>query len=83
MPDNGPPIRFDGVVYWYTDWFDPDDDRCSFCRNLIPQAEVPFILFRSEDKKCEQARFHWTPCGEHLISTGYVKIRDLKVTGGT
>lgn len=41
-----PPIIYDGFLSWYTEWFDPNDDRCSLCGGLIPEDSVPLILFK-------------------------------------
>jgi len=43
---NPPPVIFDGFLSWYTEWFDPSDDRCSLCSGLIPEESVPLILFK-------------------------------------
>ena len=43
---NLPPIIFDGFLSWYTEWFDPEDDRCSLCSGIIPEESVPLILFK-------------------------------------
>jgi hypothetical protein len=60
-----PPIAFDGRFYWYTEWFDPSDDRCSLCRGPIDEETVPLCLFKeireTDDRRRKpetwQARF--------------------------
>jgi hypothetical protein len=52
-----PPITFDGRFFWYTDWFDPSDDRCSLCCAAIPEDAVPLCLFKGVGRKTWQARF--------------------------
>lgn len=45
-PSKPPKIVFDGEVFWYTEAFDPDDDRCCSCRKPIDPECVPLMLFR-------------------------------------
>jgi len=40
-----PPIVFDGFLYWFTEYFDVGEDRCSRCQELIPEEDVPLQLF--------------------------------------
>jgi len=56
-PRKAPPIHFDGHFYWYTQWFDAEDDRCSKCRGLIDPDTVPLILFKDVGRETWQARF--------------------------
>lgn len=72
--DAGPPIRFDGVLYWYLEYSDPAEDRCSLCRELIPEDDIPLILWRGKGKQTIMARLHYEPCGTKLMGTGYIKI---------
>jgi hypothetical protein len=58
-------IEFDGEVYWYIDWHDPSEDRCSRCRGLIAEDDIPLILW-SEDG-VRMARLHWEPCAQPII----------------
>lgn len=41
-----PKVVFDGLIYWFTEKFDPDDDRCCCCRGPISEDSVPLMLFR-------------------------------------
>lgn len=41
-----PPVVFDGEVFWFTQGFDPDDDRCCGCRLTIDPECVPLMIFR-------------------------------------
>lgn len=41
-----PPIHFDGRIYWYSERYDPADDRCSLCRGPIGEDDVPLMLFK-------------------------------------
>jgi hypothetical protein len=51
-------IEFDGLLYWYLERFDPAEDRCSFCRELIPDADVPLIIWRGKGYDTAMARLH-------------------------
>lgn len=46
MPTAAPPLVFDGRIFWYTERYDPDDDRCCSCRKRIEEDSVPLMLFR-------------------------------------
>jgi hypothetical protein len=63
----GPPMVFDGQIFWYVSWFDLDDDRCCapLCRKLIDEDDVPLILFKGEGKAVQQSRIH-VACAEQL-----------------
>jgi hypothetical protein len=52
-----PDVVFDGRFWWYTEWFDPCEDRCSSCQALIPEDVVPLILFKDVGCSTWQARF--------------------------
>ena len=52
-----PPMAFDGRFHWYTEWFDPADDRCCLCRGPIAEEDVPLILFKQVGRATWQARF--------------------------
>jgi hypothetical protein len=68
MPrDDGPPMAFDGRIFWYVSHYSPDDDRCCApgCRQLIAEDDVPLILFKGSGKACQQARLH-VRCAEQL-----------------
>lgn len=52
-----PPIQYDGQFWWYTDWFDSTDDRCSRCRGPIGEDDVPLCLFKEGGAATWQARF--------------------------
>jgi hypothetical protein len=63
-----PPLAFDGLFFWYTEWVDPTDDRCSRCRGAIAEDSVPLILFQQRrDGATWQARF-CERCSEALCS---------------
>lgn len=64
----GPPMHYDGRLWWYTEWFDPSDDRCCVCRKLIPEEDVPLILFKSVAGQTWQSRIHWEPCATPIIN---------------
>lgn len=51
-----PPIHYDGRLYWFTEWFDPEDDRCSWCLGPIGEDEVPLMLFKDVGAATWQAR---------------------------
>jgi hypothetical protein len=71
-----PPIIFDGRLWWYSQWYDPDDDRCCLCRGAISDDEVPLILFRKIDAhETWQARIHWRPCAESLFACGFLNTK--------
>jgi hypothetical protein len=64
-------IEFDGLLYWYLDRFDPAEDRCSFCREVIPDADVPLIIWRGRGSSTAMARLH-VPCGRLLLAAGKI-----------
>lgn len=66
--DTPPPILFHRGLFWYTDWFDPSADLCCApdCRALIPEEDVPLILFwERDDGATWQTRIHFE-CAERL-----------------
>jgi hypothetical protein len=82
-----PPIEFDGLVYWYVEWFDPAADLCCVCREPIPEEDVPLILFKEREaqtitaagaivthKQTLQARVHFDPCAHVLIEGGRLRF---------
>jgi hypothetical protein len=64
---SSPPMSFDGRLFWYEQWFDPEADLCCApdCRRPISEDDVPLILFSGTGKACKQARLHPT-CAERL-----------------
>jgi hypothetical protein len=72
--NDGPPMEFDGCIFWYVEHFDPADDRCCApaCRLLIDDEEVPLILFKGEGRQCRQSRMHVT-CAERLGLFRYLR----------
>jgi hypothetical protein len=67
MTDDGPPMEFDGRMFWYLEYFNPADDRCCApeCRQLIAEDDVPLILFKNTGPACRQSRLH-VACAERL-----------------
>jgi hypothetical protein len=65
--DDGPPMEFDGRIFWYVEYFEQDGDLCCApdCRQPIDEDEVPLILFKGTGKDCRQARLH-VACAERL-----------------
>ena len=63
----GPPMSFDGFLFWYTEWFDTEDDRCCapHCRQVIPEDDGPLILFKDVERKTWQTRLH-VACASRL-----------------
>jgi hypothetical protein len=57
FPTPAAPMSFDGRWHWYTQYVDPADDRCSACRSVIPEDEVPLSLFKEVGAETWQARF--------------------------
>jgi len=72
MKHKPPPMRKDGDLWWYTEWFDPSDDRCCVCQTLIPEEDVPLILFKDVGGQTWQCRIHWEPCASTLMSSGKI-----------
>lgn len=66
-PTDGPPMEFDGRLFWYVEFFDPADDRCCAwgCRRSIDEDEVPLILFKGTGRHCQQSRLH-VACAQRL-----------------
>jgi hypothetical protein len=60
-------MEFDGRLFWYVEYFDPDDDRCCApdCRKPIDEDDVPLMLFKGTGRRCRQARLH-VVCAERL-----------------
>lgn len=63
---DGPPMEFDGTMYWYVRWFDESDDRCCVCREPIPEDDVPLILFKERGRETLMARLHFS-CGAPFL----------------
>jgi len=75
-----PPMYFDGSLFWYTDWFDPNADLCCVCREPIPEEDVPLILFKKvvskeDGRQTWQTRIHFHPCAERLIKQGVIAMK--------
>jgi hypothetical protein len=75
MRERIPPMQYDGHFWWYTEWFDETDDRCCVCRQLIPEDDVPLILFKDVGGQTWQTRIHWHPCAETLFASGALAVR--------
>lgn len=71
-----PPMFYDGTLFWYTEWFDPADDRCCVCREPIPEEDVPLILFQDVEGQTWQSRIHFEPCAAQLWARR--RLRPLK-----
>lgn len=69
-----PPMRYDGHLWWYTEWFDPSQDLCCVCRELIPEEDVPLIMFTTVGEQTWQTRIHFEPCAQTLIASGAIVI---------
>jgi hypothetical protein len=69
-----PPMHYDGHLWWYTERFDPAEDRCCVCRELIPEEEVPLILFKTVGTATWQTRLHWEPCANGLLVRGILQL---------
>jgi hypothetical protein len=63
-------------VYWYLKYYDPTDDRCCLCRELIDDEHVPLVLFHERGRATLMARFHMEPCGASLLQSGYFAVKD-------
>lgn len=61
------PIIYDGLLFWYTERFDPEDDRCCKCREAIDADDVPLTLFRGHGRETWQARICGT-CAPAIVS---------------
>lgn len=62
-----PPMHFDGVFHWYTEWFSESDDRCCYCRGPIAEESVPLILWKDVGHQTWMARFCET-CTPRLLA---------------
>lgn len=52
-----PPIVYDGRFWWYTEWWDPTDDRCCRCQARIGDEETALELWRHVGPRTWSARF--------------------------
>ncbi len=75
MATEGPPMEFDGHIYWYLDHYDPADDRCCVCRLPIPEDDVPLVLFKTRGRETLMARMHMTPCADRLLEAGHLTVQ--------
>jgi len=73
--DDGPPMEFDGRIYWYVKYHEPEDDRCCVCRQPIAEEDVPLILFRERGRDTLMARIHFGLCANTLIASGQLTIK--------
>jgi hypothetical protein len=71
-----PPMEFDGTIFWYLERYDPAEDRCCICRELIPDDDVPLILWKKTGRRTLMARIHWKPCVESLMAAGVLQVKD-------
>lgn len=68
-------VEFDGHLYWYVKRYDPANDLCCLCREVIPDEDVPLILFKERGSQTLMCRLHWEPCGAHLLAAGHLKVQ--------